>query len=306
MTLELPSPTLLPAPPPVPADQRGRGTLTLRYEDILQDGRLQLRPMTHSIGAIWRGVLLAHPLASAFRADGVLPILSRLAVEGGGGPLSAHARVETDGRFALARALDPRGETRLRLDMWAALTGARSRTHGPPPPGAGEPLLVGRMLAEHVLTRPFGPPAARKVVDLPAGASSPLREDAWTPPHALAALPPDATPIDERWAADPAPVVFGSSHTDSNQHVNSLVYPQLVEQAALRRFAELGRPVDRYLRFMDVTFRKPCFVGDRVRVWLRAFEAGADLGVVAAVLPLEHAGEVPGERAHAYAQLRFA
>jgi hypothetical protein len=133
-----------------------------------------------------------------------------------------------------------------------------------------------------------------------------VRELRWTPPHALAELPADATALDAGWSLDPAPVVFGLGHTDSNQHVNSLTYPQLAEEAALRRFDQLGLPVDLYARSMDVTFRKPCFAGDRVRVLVRAFRAGDDLGVLAAFVPASASMDAPGDRAHSYVLLRFA
>lgn len=307
MSLDLPRPTLLPTPPAVADDQLGRGRLALRYEDVVQDGRVQLRAMTHAIGAaLWRDTLSRHPMACAFGEGGILPILNRIAVEGGGGPVSVRTVVECEGRFELTRALDERGEVRLRLDMWAQLVGARARTYGPPPADAGAPVLLGRVYAEHVLTRPFGPPAERKVSALPAGAPAlAMRDVVWTPPHALSALPADASAIDEVWIADAAPIVFGLGHTDSNQHVNSLVYPQLVEEAALRRFAELGLPVDGYASFVDLAFRKPCFVADRARVLVRAFRAGSELGVLAAVVPADHVGD-PGERAFCYARMRFS
>lgn len=305
VTLDPLQPSLLPAAPDVPGDQIGRGRLSLRYEDVLQDGRVQLRAMTHAVGAaLWRDALARHPLAGWFGRSGVIPILSRLRVQGGGGPVSVRTILDCEGRFDLARTIDERGEVRLRLDTWTELVGARARTHGPPPDDAGAPVLLGRVHAEHVLTRPFAPAHERKVAALPSDApSAAVRERAWTPPHALCALPDDATAIDGSWVADPAPIVFGLGHTDSNQHVNSLVYPLLVEEAALRRFAELGLPVDGYASFLDLAFRKPCFAGDRARVLLRAFRAGSDLGVVAAVVPAEHAGE-PGERALCYARLR--
>lgn len=308
MTFDLPHPSLLPAAPSVPEDRTGRGRLALRYEDVVQDGRVQLRTMTHAIGAaLWREVLARHPLAQSLERDRILPILNRIAVEGGGGPVSVRALVDCEACFDLARTIDERGELRLRLDMWATLTGPRSRTHGAPPSESSTPIPLGRVYAEHVLTRPFAPPAERKVAALPADAPpTALRELPWAPPHALASLPADATAIDDAWAFDAAPIVLGLGHTDSNQHVNSLVYPLLAEEAALRRLADLGLPLDRYLRFVDVAFRKPCFAGDRVRVLVRAFRASEDLGVLAAFVPATHTEPDPGDRAYAYAQLRFA
>jgi hypothetical protein len=64
---------------------------------------------------------------------------------------------------------------------------------------------------------------------------------------------------------------FGLDHTDSNQHVNSLVYPRLFAEAALRRLAELERPRRLLIRALDIAYRKPSFAGDRVRIHTRLF-----------------------------------
>ena len=78
---------------------------------------------------------------------------------------------------------------------------------------------------------------------------------------------------------------FGLAHTDSNQHVNSLVYPRLFEDAALRRFAALGKLKPPVLaRHVEAAFRKPCFAGERYVIALQAFTIAGKLGAVGAFL----------------------
>jgi hypothetical protein len=123
-----------------------------------------------------------------------------------------------------------------------------------------------------VLTRPFGPPAERTVHRLPDGFAA-SRRVRFTPPTETIALPQGARWLDDGWVTDPAPIVFGLGHTDSNQHVNSLVYPALLEDAALRRLAALAIPTQRFVGRMEMAYRKPSFAGDvlslRVRTYAR-------------------------------------
>jgi hypothetical protein len=93
----------------------------------------------------------------------------------------------------------------------------------------------------------------------------------WRPLEAATAPPERAEPLDEAELPDEATVAFGLAHTDSNQHVNSLVYPRLFQEAALRRFAARGRSTRVLPRRIEIAYRKPCFAGDRARITLRAF-----------------------------------
>ena len=70
----------------------------------------------------------------------------------------------------------------------------------------------------------------------------------------------------DRASPDETLIVFGLVHTDSNQHVNSLVYMRLFEEAVLRRFAALGLPEPVLARRLEIAYRKPCFAGDRMHV----------------------------------------
>ena len=302
----------LPPEPQVPASQRGEGPLTLRYEDVTQDGRTRLEPISHAIGAsVWRSLLAGHPLAQQLATDGILPILSRLTIESGGGPVDVRSVARCNGAMEMVRCLGDDGRVRLRMDMWAEASAPRGRTHGPAPEGAGEPVAIGRVLAQHILTRPVAAsPEERSVTELPGGWPDdvPLRDAPYAPPRAVLELPPGAQPIDDAFALDPCPIVFGIGHTDSNQHVNSLVYPRLVEEAALRRLHALGESTARVARFVDLGFRKPCFAGDRMRIMLRAYRLGEELGVLAAFITAGEAiaaGAVPSERAHCFARMQL-
>lgn len=293
----------LPPFPDVPHEQHGRGELQIRYEDVTQDGRLGARPTTHAIGAaLWRDVLDRHPLAPTLMQEGIVPILTRLVVATGGGPIGVRAHLHAKGAFELVEAIDASGKSRFRADLWADVSGTVSRTFGPPPPGAGQEVALASMWAEHVLTRPFAPPSERTVDRLPEAFAA-SRRDRFTLPVEAVSLPEGARWIDEGWADDPAPIVFGLGHTDSNQHVNSLVYPHLLEDAALRRLVALGRRADLFVTRLEMAYRKPSFAGDvlalRVRAYARDAGAREVLGVVGVFgTQAELAG--PPEKARVY------
>ena len=272
--------------PPVfdaPDNQRGEATLPLRYEDIAQDGRLGCRAMTHSLGpTLWERVLVQHPMSRPLAALGIVPILSRLSVVSLESPIGFGRRPITRGAFQLARAVDPRGRTRFRLDMAVAIEGVLGRTHGPAPEGAGRLLSLGRVHAEHVLTRPFGPPEARRVDALPEGLGITAVEASWHEPEASLALPAGARWLEQAARRDPHVLALGLGHTDSNQHVNSLVYPLAIEEAALRH---AGRPrTASFCHHFELAFRKPFFAGEQLAVELQAYERGAAFGVIARCL----------------------
>lgn len=277
-----------PDEPEVPAGQRSSGTTPLRYEDVAQDGRIMLLALPHAIGdVIWRKVLVGHPI-SRLSHGGVNTILSRFVIEGGEGPISVRRPLDAEGRYQLSHCAGDDGEVRhLMLNMWAKMTGPIGRTQGPPPPRAGETVPVGRVFAEHVFTRLFAPPGQRKVVRLEGEGLPAVPPDRWTwrAPEAVLTLEPGAQPLDAAPLPDETEVVFGLNHTDSNQHVNSLVYPRLFVDAALRRFAAHGhgRPV--LARRLEIAYRKPCFAGDRARLALQAFTDGNRLGAAGVFVP---------------------
>jgi hypothetical protein len=274
----------LPAPPDVPEDQRAHGPVILRYEDVSQDGRLTMEGMPHALGEVfWRPASQRVSFGAILRGKGILPILSRLVTEGGEGPIGVHDPLDGDGRWLLVGVDDDRSEPRqLRIDVWVDLAGKRGRVHGPPPPGAGERIPVGRVVAEHVFTRPFGPAAERRVTAIDG--VTPRVRVRWRAPHTLLELPAGARPLDPSPRLQTEPIILGLDDTDSNQHVNSLVYPRLVREAALRHFAEHGRGTGVLARYQETAFRKPCFAGEKLRMAMQAFELDGKLGAVAAVV----------------------
>jgi hypothetical protein len=122
-------------------------------------------------------------------------------------------------------------------------------------------------------------------------------------------VPEGAAALEPGRIADPLPVVFGLVHTDSNMHVNSLVYLRLFEEAALRRLVALGRGSVVLARAVDIAYRKPCFAGQTMHVAQQAYESpGGALGV-AAVLVTESEAESDASlavaRPHAYVRMEL-
>lgn len=273
----------LPSILDTPNQPHSEAKLEVRYEDIAQDGRVKLEALSHALGvACWRQLLADHPVGELGR-QGILPILCRVVLEGGGGPVSVGRKLIARGTYRLGHTIAPTGEVnRLVLTLEAELEGVRARTHGPPPAGAGDPVIVGRVLAEHVFTRPFGPASERKVLEIPAGHGLPAVPEervVWRAPEAIRTPPEDAKLLDLEPVPFAEPVTFGMAHTDSNQHVNSLVYPRLFEEATLARLATRGEVVEeRLARYCEVAYRKPCFAGDRMDIPLLAYRRGDALG----------------------------
>ena len=262
--------------------------MSLRYEDVTQDGRLHPIAAPHALGEVlWAGTLGAQrEMHRALAREGILPILSRLVMETFDGPIGVRTPLEGDGGFELAHAVGVDGAPeRILLNLWVALSGVRARTHGPPPPGAGERIPVGRVFAEHVFTRPFAPAGQRKVTRLPEPIGVPPAVAAFITSESLLALPEGAESLDPEIVVDPSEVVFGVGHTDSNQHVNSLVYPRLFEDAALRSFASHGLSTAMLPRSIELGYRRPSFAGERARIGVRAFRHEGRLGVVGTLCP---------------------
>ncbi|HEY8088301.1 MAG TPA: hypothetical protein VIF09_10665, partial [Polyangiaceae bacterium] len=272
-------------------------------EDVSQDGHLVIEAMPHATGAVWRQLSQQRPVTFG---PGVVPILSRIVVEGGEGPISVGATAEGEGFYHLAHTVHDGAPDRLILAMWAQVLAPIGRTHPPQPPDAGRSVVAGRVFAEHVFTRPFAPQAERRVRSLDLGDGQPFVPEArytFREPEASQALPDGATALDEAPVPDEAPTVFGADHTDSNQHVNSLVYPRLFIEAALRRFHALGLPGPPPLaRAMELAFRKPCFAGERARVTARAFQWGDRRGITAGI---SVDGDPPGARPRCAARILF-
>src|SRR4051794_29637434 len=227
-----------PTGPDVGEGERARGQSPLRYEDISQDGRLMLLALPHAIGSVVWQQLLRHSAVTAVGRSGIVPILTRFVIEGGDGPFSVRHPLDADGRYQLSHTRGEDGDVKqILLNIWMDATAPLGRTHGPPPPRAGEPAFAGRVFAEHVFTRLFAAPQDRKVLRLDVDGLPAVPDARWTwrVPEATLALPPDARVLDEKLLPDDQAIVFGLTHTDANQHVNSLVYPRLFQDALLRR-----------------------------------------------------------------------
>ena len=298
-----------PELPEVPEAQRATAEIMLRYEDICQDGRLLLAGMPYALGEVfWRSAAARSGIDDQLREQGIVPILSRLVVRGGQGPLSVSVPVQAEGRYQLAKVLDEEGAVeRLMLNVWVKIQGPRGRTHGPAPDDEGELIDAGWVLAEHVFTRPFAAPAERKVLQLEHDGAPlvPATHHVWTAPQALLQLDEPMRPLDPELQLDAAPVVFGLDHCDSNQHVNSLVYPRHFVDVALRHLHDHGYSTPLLARYQETAFRKPCFAGQRLRWALRCFETAERCGAVGALIDHERAGALGDRPAHAYARVLF-
>lgn len=285
--------------------ERVQGQLPMRYEDVAQDGRLVFETIPVGLAIIWGKLLGSGPEREALLAGGVIPILTRLHIEGGPGPFAMDHPLEVEGGYRLAHDVDGNGQVaRLLLDMDASLYGPKGRTNLPPPDDAGTRALAGRVRAEHVFTRPFAAAGDRKVLALDLGGKPfvPPAHRRWLPAATVLEVPAEARALDEAYVDDPARLWLGLTHTDSNQHVNSLVYPRFFEEAALRRVAALGRSTALLARELEVAYRRPSFAGEQLKVVVRAFELGKQVLCTGAFFG---AGEDPTDLGRARAFVRM-
>ena len=181
------------------------------------------------------------------------------------------------------------------------------RPHRPHPRPAlarrRERSLAGRVFAEQIFTRPLAPAGQRRVTSFDFAGAPEVTETRPSPPpfESVASLPDGATPLEAAPRVDPVPIVFGVFHTDSNMHVNSLAYLRVLEEAALRRFVELGRGSMVLGRDIDIAYRKPCFAGQTMHVVQQAFEAQGRLGIGASLVD----AAATDARPHVFARLTF-
>ena len=273
---------LFPAPPR-PELPAGQATVTeefLRYEDVTQDGHLMPIAVPPAMAGLWRDLLERHPGAKNAAAGGVIPILTRLTIESMDEHVRVDRPVEARSGFELARKADG---SRLFMNVWCDLFATAGRIVPRTP--AGPLVLAGRLFSEHTFTRPFAPPEQRRVTRLDAEGYPAIPDKIYAAPAPVTAQ--DA-PDGARWLgelqADGVETVFSLDHTDSNQHVNSLVYVRLFLEAAQRRIAAAGHPTRVRSRAFDIAYRKPCFAGDRVQAQVRLFERAGTLGAAGALV----------------------
>lgn len=260
---------------------------TLRYDDLIQDGRLRLESAWRPTGrALW-----SHPeVAGVLRSmeSGVTTVLSRVALQASSAALAPRTPVKTRVRYRFEHTLNASGDVdRLLFSTWLSATAVGKN---------GGEELAARAYGQRVFTRLHASPGKHLVTGISGFGESgvPEHRGTWEPATALLELPPNAEPLEPCPRLDPRPVVFGLSHTDMNQHVNFLMYHRAVEQAAIGRFVELGQSAKVVSRESEIGYRKPSFAGETVRIVLQAFRVETALGVVAAVIDDAPAHEALG------------
>ncbi len=264
--------------PGLAADQSVVSTNSLRYEDLTQDGRLMPVALPPTMSALWREVLSEHPGAKNALRTGIIPILTRMVLVTTDQPIHVNRPVEVRAGFELAHDRDDAGEvSRLFMNVWTEVRGAAGRIGPHAKPGAL--AVAGRVYAEHTFTRLLAPPDQRKVTRLGVEGYPDVPEVRHRPPPPATA---QEAPAGARWlgelAQDVAPYDFTLDQTDSNQHVNSLVYIRIFLDAVNRRLAAAGHRGKLRSQAVDVAYRKPSFAGERVLAQLRLYEGSEGLG----------------------------
>ena len=267
----------VPATPSFPPGHSAATTAYLRYEDVTQDGRLIPVAAPSALSGLWREVLVNHAgHLNAIKA-GIIPILTRLTINTLEQPIRVDRLTESRTGFALAHDLQGADVSRLFMNVWCEIRGVAGKLGRNPT--AGDLALAGSLFAEHTYTRPLAPPDQRKVTRFGVEGLPDVPELRYAAPAPQTAQePPEGGTWLDELAPDPAEYAFTLDQTDSNQHVNSLVYIRVFHDALNRRLAAAGRPMRLRSRAFDIAYRKPSFAGDRVRTSLRLFEHGDGLG----------------------------
>jgi hypothetical protein len=254
----------------------GSATILPRYEDITQDGRLQLTALMPGLGAAaWYALQKDVPAVESFAKQGIIPILRRLVIVAEGGPFSVYGPIDVEGHAELAREKD--GD-RLFLNMWADARAPQGTTFGARPAPDAERVPAGRVFAEHVITKPFAPKDERKVTSLAhPSIKAPHHEHAYEATEHL---------IEGVQLTIANVVEFGMMHTDSNQHVNSLVYPRMFEEAVHKHMGPAAKNL--LARAVELRWRKPFFTGERATLRLAIVDGDLAYGSFTPVGGDEH------------------
>jgi hypothetical protein len=263
--------------PSFPAGQSTIAPTALRFEDVTQHGHLLPIAMPPGLGPLWREVVVPHTGTRNAIASGVIPIMTRLTMVAHDIPVRADKPAEVHAGFVLAHDGDGEADRRLYFNAWVELRAAAGKLsqHA----RAGELVPAGALFAEHTFTRLLAPPEKRKVTRLAVDGMPevPALRYAAPRPDTAREAPEGASWLDEL-APDSSEHCFTFDQTDSNQHVNSLVYIRIFLDAVNRRLAATGRSLNTRSRAVDIAYRKPCFAGDRVRAQLRLFDRAGQLG----------------------------
>jgi hypothetical protein len=265
-----------PAPEFAPGDAKTTSQW-LRYEDVTMDGRLIPIAAPAGLSGLWREVLVHHEGHRNSIRAGVIPILTRLTIHTTDAQVRIDRAFETNNGFALATDRNANGDVnKIVMNVWCQLSGIAGRLGRD---ASGDYTLAGTVFAEHTYTRPLAPPDQRRVTNLGIHGLSDVPSLAYAAPAATTAgdAPPGAQWLDEL-APDPSEYVFTLDQTDSNQHVNSLVYIRLYMEAVNRRLAQRKDSLRLRTKAVDIAYRKPCFAGDKVRAHVRMFSMGDSLG----------------------------
>ncbi len=246
----------------------------MRFEDLTQDGRAVLEPLTTALmGTYWGDAFVAHPMMKPCVEEGIIPVLTRFVIANGDGPFGIVAPVESEGLYELAHSQNPDGTVaRIHLLMWCKLEAPHARTlPGGTAPGDGRGM-VGQFFAEYTFTRLLAKAGERRVTALPRMEGLPSVPTGIYTPHASLELsePSDGyLPMTE--AHSMLPFTFGLRHTDANRHVNSLQSIRIAEEASLHTLALHGRDAQLLARVVDVEYIRPCFAGETVQRHVRVF-----------------------------------
>jgi hypothetical protein len=279
---------LFPAPPApaFPPEQATTSDHDPRYEDCTQDGRLNTLAIPPSLATTWNARDARNPGARRARATGLVSLLTRLTVTSFDAPVRVNRPFAVTGGFQLAHDRDASGAvSKLFMNVWTAM---RGRPHLPRAAWdaarasgqSAQRVLAGQAFAEHTYTRPFGPPDQRKVTSLAGVEGFPEVPEAryHQPAPASAAEAPEGARWIDELAPDPVETLFTLDQTDANQHVNSLIYVRVFLAAVQRRLASGGHPARLRSKEFDIAYRKPSFVGERIRAHIRMFAHGDHLG----------------------------
>ena len=298
----------VPSPDAAGSEQpRPRARFAIRYDDLTQHGHVKQVTLQLGLGNLCFDKLWSkHPLFET-RKQGVAAILSRLVLESEPVAVSFGSPLEATGQIEIAHERATPGQpgpvSALFMNATADIWALPSRRQPGVDAATRSYVRIGKAFGEHVLTKPFGPPSERKVLrfDVPGQPAVPSAEHTRVRVDENATLPAGAVALDKTFTPDESPWVFGLVHTDLNQHVNSLVYARMFEEAALRRAARHRQLAGLAARKLSLCYRKPCFAGQSMTCMVQSYVLGDELGVVGYVAP----EGAPLAKAHCSFQLQF-
>lgn len=142
-----------------------------------------------------------------------------------------------------------------------------------------EPVPAAKAEIHHVFTRPFAPPAERRVTRLDPrlgfNRSLPEREIEFIDPDTLLDAPEGFDRLDEE-DGEREPHYWPYSNTDPNQHVHAMDYVGFAMTYATDRLARCERAPTRYFfNRARIVYRRPFFTGDPYHRRGQCFEKAA-------------------------------